>query len=136
MNPLRVTIADDQERARRGLRALLSTCGGIEVASEASTGRQAVLRVRTSCPEVVVLDLRMPEMDGFEAMRRIRRERPDTGIVVLTMYADLEVEALAAGADVFLTKGCGVDALLNAIRTAARRSGLPPDAPAPAKEAS
>jgi DNA-binding NarL/FixJ family response regulator len=111
----KVLIADDNVRARLGLRALLALRPEIEIAGEAADGWEAVQRVRDGQPDVVVMDARMPRMDGLEATRQIKGHWPQVWIVVLSMYASHRAEALAAGADAFLVKGCPAGELLAAI---------------------
>jgi two-component system response regulator NreC len=111
----RVLIADDNGRARLGLRALLALTPQIEIAGEVADGREAVRMVRDSQPDVVVMDVRMPQMDGLEATRQIKRHWPQVRIVVVSMHASQRAEALAAGADAFLAKGCPAGELLAAI---------------------
>jgi DNA-binding NarL/FixJ family response regulator len=112
---IRVLIADDNARSRRGLRALLATWPEIEVVSEAVNGQEAVHQVADYRPDVVLMDARMPFMDGLEATRLIKRRWPDIKIVILTIYTHFRTEAMAAGADAFLIKGCPGKELLTAI---------------------
>jgi DNA-binding NarL/FixJ family response regulator len=121
--PIRVLIADDNARSRNGLRALLGTVRlkpsaalgrgvqdeswpEVEVVGEAANGHEAVRQVAKCRPDVVLMDARMPEVDGLEATRLIKNRWPGVKVVVLTLYATYRAEALAAGADVFLVKGC------------------------------
>ena len=112
----RLVIADDSPHARHGQRALLATQPGIEVVGEAGDGKEALRLVEKSRPDGVLLDVRMPGMDGLEAARRIKDRWPEIKVIVLSMYAAYREEALATGADAFLVKGCPVEELLNAIR--------------------
>lgn len=104
--PLRVVIADDQTSVRDGLVALLSTLPDFEVVGSAANGGDVVDLVDRSAPDAVLMDLRMPEVDGVEATRRLSRTHPDVAVVVLTTYADDEsvLAALDAGARAYLTK--------------------------------
>ena len=111
----KVLIADDNMRARLGLRALLALNPEIEVVGEVADGREAVQRVRDGQPDVVLMDARMPQMDGLEATRQIKGHWPQVRIVMVSMYASHRAEALAAGADAFLVKGCPAGELLAAI---------------------
>jgi len=111
----RVLIADDEPSARRGLRALLSLFPQVEVAGEAADGREALLLVEQQHPDVVLLDARMPVMDGIEATRAIKRRWPGVRVVVSTMHSSYRQEAIASGADAFLLKGCPPEALREAI---------------------
>jgi DNA-binding NarL/FixJ family response regulator len=112
---IQLLIADDRPRSRRGLRALLTTCPEIEVVGEAADGQEAVRFVEEQRPNVVLMDVRMPRMDGCEATRFIKDRWPEVKIVVLTMYATRRADALAAGADAFLVKGCPAEELLGTI---------------------
>jgi DNA-binding NarL/FixJ family response regulator len=122
---VRVLLVDDSAKARNGLRALLSTIRSanpmneaqlaFEIIGEASNGREAVQLVARHQPDAVLLDAQMPEMDGLEATRMIKKQWPNVRVVMLTMYAKYEVEALKAGIDSFLVKGCPTADLLNAL---------------------
>jgi len=112
---IRVVIADDQPRCRDGLRALLATWPAVEVVGEAADGQEAVRLVEKCRPDVVLMDARMPGMDGLEATRCIKSRWPEVRVVVLTMYASYRAEALAVGADAFLLKGCPAEELMEAI---------------------
>ena len=111
----RLVIADDSPRARHGQRAVLAIQPGIEVVGEAGDGKEALRLVEKSRPDGVLLDVRMPGMDGLEAARRIKDRWPEIKVIVLSMYAAYQEEALASGADAFLVKGCPVEELLDVI---------------------
>jgi DNA-binding NarL/FixJ family response regulator len=113
---LRVVIADDRSRSRRGLSALLATQPGIEVVGEAGDGRKALELIEERRPDAVLMDARMPVMDGLMATRLIKERWPDVKVIVLTMYGAHRDDAMAAGADAFLIKGCPPDELLAAIQ--------------------
>jgi len=112
----RVLIADDRPRSRAGLRALLTTCPWVEVVGEAVDGRHVIDLVELFRPDVVLTDVRMPGMDGLAATRVIKERWPETRVVVLTLYGAHRADAVAAGADAFLVKGCSADSLVAAIR--------------------
>jgi DNA-binding NarL/FixJ family response regulator len=117
---MRVVIADDQTVVREGLVTLLETMPEVEVVGSAADGEQVVVLVAELAPHVVLMDLRMPRMDGVEATRRIRNEHPQTQVVVLTTFADDEsiVGALRAGAIGYLTKDAGREHILRALEAA------------------
>ncbi|MEV1239852.1 response regulator [Nonomuraea sp. NPDC050022] len=119
---VRVVVVDDQSVVREGLVLLLGLLPGIEVVGSAGDGEAALRLVVEQRPDVALMDLRMPRMDGVEATRRIRTEHPDTQVVVLTTYADDEsvFAALRAGARGFLTKSADSDEIATAIATVVR----------------
>lgn len=112
---IRVLIADDTLPARKGLDALLSMIPRVEVIGQATNGQEAVQLVDMLHPDVVLMDIQMPVMDGLEAIRRIKRRWPEVRVIALTMYSSYRTEALSAGADEFLLKGCASKILLGAI---------------------
>ena len=114
---LRVLIVDDLESNRQGLVALLEFEPDIEAILEAANGREAVQLVADEQPDVVLMDVRMPVMDGVEATRQIKVRWPQVKVVVLTMYPSNKAEALAAGADRFLLKGSTGQSLPEIIRS-------------------
>lgn len=116
--PIRVLIADDQRVVREGLTMLIGMVDGVEVVGSACDGLEAVELAESERPDVVLMDLRMPRMDGAEATRRIRDALPDTQVLVLTTYADDEslFPALAAGARGYLTKDASAEEIQQALR--------------------
>jgi DNA-binding NarL/FixJ family response regulator len=114
---MRVLIVDDLESNRQGLVALLEFEPDIEAILEAANGREAVQLVADEQPDVVLMDVRMPVMDGVEATRQIKARWPQVKVVVLTMYPSNKAEALAAGADRFLLKGSTGQSLPEIIRS-------------------
>ena len=115
---IRVLVADDQRVVRDGLTVLVDLIEGLEVIGTASDGIEAVERARRERPDVVLMDLRMPRMDGAEATHQIRATLPDTQVLVLTTYADDEslFPALQAGARGYLTKDASSEEIERAIR--------------------
>lgn len=113
---IRVLIVDDHSCARRGLRALLATRPAVQVICEAENGREALHLVEESQPDVVLMDIQMPECDGLEATRRIKAQWPQVKVIALTANALHQAAAVSAGADAFLLKGCPTKDLLSAIQ--------------------
>jgi NarL family two-component system response regulator LiaR len=116
--PITIIIVDDHAVVRHGIRALLEAEGGFQVVGEAGSGGEAVLLAEELAPDVALLDLVMPEMDGVTATRLIRQRSPRTQVIVLTSYHEDEhiFPAIHAG----VLKGIGLDDLTTAIRRAAR----------------
>lgn len=118
---IRVLLVDDQELIRTGFRLVLEAEDDIEVVGEAGDGEHAINEAVRLCPDVVLMDVRMPHLDGIEATARLTRELPDTGVLVLTTF-DLDqyaFGALEAGASGFLLKDARRGELLSAIRAVA-----------------
>lgn len=113
----RVLVADDQRPAQHGLHALLDLLPGVQWVGEASNGREAVSLTLERRADIVLMDVLMPEMDGLEAMRLIKSQRPEVKVIVLTLHGDYREEALAAGADAFLVKSGHPGCLREAICT-------------------
>ncbi len=125
----RILIVDDQEVVREGLRAILGTVTGIDVVGVASNGAEALEQVSALQPDVVLMDLNMPIMNGIEATRALQATNPDTPVLVLTTYdaEDWVLDAIRAGAAGYLLKDAPRDRLVEAIRgTAAGRSHVDP----------
>ncbi|MEV0979712.1 response regulator transcription factor [Streptomyces sp. NPDC049915] len=124
--PIRVLIADDQQMVRQGFTVLLDTQPDIEVIGQAVDGRDAVAKVAELAPDVVLMDIRMPEMDGIEATRRIKAATPEVKVLVLTTF-DLDeyvYDALRSGAAGFLLKDASADQLAEAVRVVAAGDAL------------
>lgn len=126
---IRLVLVDDSQVVRAGLRALLGSETGLEIAGEAASVATAVATCARLAPDVVLLDIRLPDGSGFDACRQILRQQPDTRILILTSVADdtLVDEAIRAGAHGYLLKEINAPALVQAIRdVAAGRSILDP----------
>ena len=117
MTPLRIVIADDQPMMRAGFKAVLESTGDIEVVGEASTGEEAVRAATEYAPDVVLMDIRMPGMDGIEATRRLPRQR----VLILTTFGldEYIIDALRAGASGFLLKDAPTREVVAAVRAVA-----------------
>jgi DNA-binding NarL/FixJ family response regulator len=113
--PIRVLIVDDMQRARRSMRALLSTWSEISELWEAGDGQGAIEQARERQPDLVLMDVRMPVLDGLEATVQIKASWPHIKVIVLSMYPEYEEEALAAGADAFVSKGEASERLLDLV---------------------
>ena len=125
---VRVLVADDHPAFRAGLQLMLAAADDIEVVGMAEDGAQVIDLVAQVQPDVVVMDLRMPGLDGIEATRRLLATRPDLGVVVLTMFEDDEsvFAAMRAGARGYLLKGAEQDEILRGIRAIAEKLTLSP----------
>jgi DNA-binding NarL/FixJ family response regulator len=116
--PIRILVADDHPVVRGGLVALLRTIDGIDVVGEAADGAAAVREAQLSRPDVVLMDVRMPDLDGVEATRRIRAAVPSTRVLMLTMYDDdaTVFTAMQAGAQGYLLKEAEQEEIVRAVR--------------------
>lgn len=119
--PIRVVVVDDHQIVRDGLTALLSALDGVEVVGSAADGREALHVVAEATPDVVVMDIQMPHLDGIEATRFLVGRQPSLRVLMLTMNEDDDtvLSAIRAGACGYLLKGSGAAEVHNAIRTAA-----------------
>lgn len=120
-DPISVLIADDHEVVRIGLASLLDSTEGLAVVASAGSGEEAVRLARRHRPDVVVLDIRMPDGSGIDACRTITAELPDTPVIMLTSHADSEAlfDAIDAGASGYVLKRVGSGDLVDAVRTVA-----------------
>jgi DNA-binding NarL/FixJ family response regulator len=121
MTDIRVLIVDDVERVRQDLSTFLSLSGDIEIVGEACNGLEAIRQAEALHPQVILMDLEMPVMDGYEAARQIKVLQPASRVIALTIHGG-EAErqqALQAGADDFVLKGASLEALLRSIWSAA-----------------
>ena len=116
---IRVLIADDQRMFRTAISRSLGDVTGIEVVGEAADGEEAVRMAVEHCPDVVLMDIAMPVLNGMEATRRIRARCPATRVVGLSIYDNpgMDEMMLAAGAAAYITKGCDLDTLVETIRS-------------------
>ena len=122
MSVLRVLLADDHALVRAGMRALLSELAGIEVVAETGDGREALRLVREHRPDIAMLDISMPGLNGLEVVARIAHDHPSTRVIIVSMHADDESvrRALAAGAAGYLLKNSDRSELELALRAVAR----------------
>ena len=121
VEPIRVLIVDDQPRARKSVRALLSTWPRVGEMHEASNGREAVQLVKELQPDVVLMAVRMPEIDGLTATVQIKALLPQVKVILLSIYPEYGGEALAAGADAFIGKGDAPRELLDLLSAVVRK---------------
>jgi DNA-binding NarL/FixJ family response regulator len=119
MNPLRIVIVDDHAVVRRGVRALLESQPGWEVAGEAVTGREAVDLAKRLYPDIVIMDLSLPELNGLDAARQILKDSPRTEVLVLTMHHSEELvrNVLQAGARGYVLKSDADETLIAAVES-------------------
>lgn len=118
MDPIRVVVVDDHPMFRNGLRAMLSSLDDIEWGGEASTGKEAIELSLQCQPDVVLMDIQMPDLNGVEATRQILNHSPHIGVLILTMYEDddLIFAAMQAGARGYLLKGADQNEIVRAIQ--------------------
>ena len=118
---IRVVIADDHPAYRKGLSSMLEDEPDLALVGEAESGREAISLAEQCSPDVVVMDLRMPDVDGIEATRQLRERVPGTAVIVLTMFEDDQsvFAAMRAGARGYLLKGAEQDEIVRAIRAVA-----------------
>lgn len=126
MEPIQVLIADDHTLFRAGLHALLNLFPNIQVVGEASTGAEAITKAEELQPDIILMDIQMPGVNGIEATRRIIRTSPRIGIIVVTMFEDDDsvFSAMRAGARGYILKEAGEDEVLRAIHAAAQGEAI------------
>lgn len=126
MDKISVLIADDHTLFRKGIRKMLEAEEDMQVAGEAGTGQEALEQARTLMPDVILMDIKMPGLDGVEAARALRREMPHVGIIFCTMFEDDEFvfAALKAGGRGYILKESGPETMLRAIRAVAHGESL------------
>lgn len=122
---VRIVLADDHEVVRQGVRRLLETQPSLEICAEASNGQEAVEKALSLKPDLVILDLSMPIMNGVEATRQIRQLLPSAKIIVFSMheFTQLADTVKEAGADAYVSKSAQVDKLYEAIRSVLQNNG-------------
>ena len=118
----RLVVADDHELVRASMRGMLQNEQDLQIIAEAKDGREAIELCRLQRPDLVLMDVKMPKVNGFEATRIIKEELPTTKVLIVSAYksAALSTEAIAAGADGYLPKLCLLQELLEAIRAVIR----------------
>jgi len=123
VQPLKILIADDSEVLRKSLRSFLESHPGWKVCGEAVDGRDAVEKAAALQPDVILLDISMPNLDGFEAARRIHQNRPDAQIIFVTQHDshEMAVRATQAGARCYISKSHIIRELIPAVEAAARQ---------------
>lgn len=126
MEVIKIVIVDDHPVVREGIGAMLKREPDFKIVGEASNGREAIEKARELSPDVMLMDLRMPEVDGVEAITRIKAEKPDIKFIILTTYSDDEYifRGIAAGARAYLLKDAPRDELFKAIRAVSRGESL------------
>jgi DNA-binding NarL/FixJ family response regulator len=126
MDKIRILIADDHTLFREGVRALLNAAPDTDVVGEAATGEEAIAQTASALPDVILMDVQMPGMNGIEATRRILQTHPQIGVIVITMLEDDDsvFAAMRAGARGYILKGADKAEMLRAIRAVARGEAL------------
>ncbi len=126
MQPIRILLVDDHRIVREGLASMLGTQPDMCVVGEAGTGNEAIDQIVRLRPDIVLLDLEMPDLDGVSVLERVRADFPDVRVIILTAYGTDEriLDAVRAGAKGYLLKGAGLDEVLHAVRVAAMGGSL------------
>ncbi len=126
MQPIRILLVDDHRIVREGLASMLSTQPDMCVVGEAGTGTEAIAQAVCLLPDIILLDLEMPDLDGVGVLERVRVELPNVRVIILTAYGTDEriLDAVRAGAKGYLLKGAGLDEVLHAVRVAAEGGSL------------
>jgi len=118
MKVIRIMVVEDHQIVREGLKRMLELEPDMRVVAEASNADEAITQTRTIDPDIILMDIKMPGMDGIELTRRLTKDRPELKILILTLYEEYLPEAIAAGAVGYLHKDLGRGELVQAIRTA------------------
>ena len=126
MQPIRILLVDDHRIVREGLASMLGTQPDMCVVGEAGTGNEAIDQIVRLRPDIVLLDLEMPDLDGVSVLERVRADFSDVRVIILTAYGTDEriLDAVRAGAKGYLLKGAGLDEVLHAVRVAAMGGSL------------
>jgi len=126
MQPIRILLVDDHRIVREGLASMLSTQPDMDVVGEAGTGIEAIEQARHLQPDIILLDLEMPDLDGVGVLESVRTALPGARVIILTAYGTDEriLDAVRAGAKGYLLKGAGLDEVLHAVRVAAAGGSL------------
>jgi DNA-binding NarL/FixJ family response regulator len=111
----RALIVDDSPTVRRALAAFLSTLDCLKGVCEAADGEDALKKIESQLPDLILMDIQMPAINGLEATRIIKRRWPGIKIIILTLYPDYQIQAQQAGADAFLVKGCPMEEISSTI---------------------
>lgn len=117
MQPIRVLVVDDYEPARKAFRELLEQEEGIQVVGEAADGREAIAKYQELHPQVILMDVKMPKMNGITATGRIKKQSPEAKVIILSAYdeKDLVEKAMKLGADAYVTKNQPVEDIIRTI---------------------
>jgi len=113
--PTQVMVVENNRRARSAMAAYISLQAGLRITAEASNGLEAISKIKSHPPDIVLMDMRMPVMDGLEATRIIKKNWPSIKVIALTMYQNYRSEALSAGVDAFLVKDCSTAELISTV---------------------
>ena len=122
--PTEIMVVEDNSRARDALVAYISLQEGLQVTAEASNGLEAIDKIRCSHPDIVIMDIQMPVMDGLEATKIIKKRWPRIKVIALTMYQNYQSKAIKAGVDAFLVKGCPVAELISTVFTLSKSNSI------------